>query len=78
MKFEEIIKKKFLYSKNKNLLKSFYFFMQRFRLKGLKKNYTVTGVDLLLDNFFKNINIKKGIYIDVGCNHPFLTTTLIF
>ena len=51
--------------------KSFYFFLQRFRLKGLKKNYTVTGVDLLLDNFFKNINVKKGIYIDVGCNHPF-------
>jgi hypothetical protein len=71
MKFEEKIKEKFLYSKNNNLLKSFYFFLQRFRLKGLKKNYTVTGVDLLLDNFFNNINIKKGIYIDVGCNHPF-------
>lgn len=71
MKFEEKIKEKFLYSKNNNLLKSFYFFLQRFRLKGLKKNYTVTGVDLLLDSFFKNINVKKGIYIDVGCNHPF-------
>ena len=52
MKFEEKIKEKFLYSKNNNLLKSFYFFLQRFRLGGLKKNYTVTGVDLLLDNFF--------------------------
>jgi curved DNA-binding protein CbpA len=71
MKFEEKIKEKILYSKNNNLLKSFYFFLQRFRLKGLRKNYTVTGVDLLLDNFFKNINVKKGIYIDVGCNHPF-------
>jgi len=71
MKFEEKIKEKFLYSKNSNLLKKLYFFLQRFRLKGLKKNYTITGADLLLDNLFKNINIKKGIYIDVGCNHPF-------
>ena len=71
MRLEEKIKERFLYSKNNNLLKSFYFFLQRFKLKGLKKNYTVTGVDLLLDNFFKNNNIKQGVYIDVGCNHPF-------
>jgi FkbM family methyltransferase len=71
MKLEEKIKNKFLYSKNSNLIKSFYFFLQNFRLKGLKNNYTVTGVDLLLNYFFKNINIKQGVYIDVGCNHPF-------
>ena len=70
MRLEEKIKERFLYSKNNNLLKCFYFFLQRFKLKGLKKNYTVTGVDLLLDNFFKNKNIKQGVYIDVGCNHP--------
>lgn len=71
MKLEEKIKNKFLYSKKKNLFKYFYFFLQRFKNRGLKRNYTVTGVDLLLDNFFKKLNIKKGIYVDVGCNHPF-------
>ena len=71
MKFEEKIKERFLYSKKNNVLKILYFFLQRFKLKDLKKNYTVTGVDLLLDKFFKNINVKKGIYIDIGCNHPF-------
>jgi len=71
MKFEEKIKERFLYSKKNNLLKILYFFLQRFKLKDLKRNYTVTGVDLLLDKFFKNINVTKGIYIDIGCNHPF-------
>jgi hypothetical protein len=71
MKFEEKIKERFLYSKKNNVLKILYFFLQRFKLKDLKKNYTVTGVDLLLDKFFKNINVKKGIYVDIGCNHPF-------
>jgi FkbM family methyltransferase len=70
IKIEEKIKEKFLYSKKNNILKSLYFFLQRFKLAGLKKNYTVTGVDLLLDYFFKNAKIKNGIYIDVGCNHP--------
>ena len=49
MKIEEKIKEKFLYSKKNNILKNLYFFLQRFKLGGLKKNYTVTGVDLLLD-----------------------------
>jgi FkbM family methyltransferase len=71
MKFEEKIKQRFLYSNSSNPLKFLYFFLQRFRLKGLKKNYTITGVDLLLERFFKNINVNKGVYIDVGCNHPF-------
>ena len=71
MKFEEKIKERFLYSKKNNVLKILYFFLQRFKLKDLKRNYTVTGVDLLLDKFFKNINVTKGIYIDIGCNHPF-------
>ena len=47
IKIEEKIKEKFLYSKKNNILKNLYFFLQRFKLGGLKKNYTVTGVDLL-------------------------------
>ena len=72
MKIEEKIKQKFLYSKKNNVLKNLYFFLQRLKLSGFNKNYTITGVDLLLDYFFKNINIKSGIYIDVGCNNLFV------
>ncbi len=36
MKIEEKIKEKFLYSKKGNLLKNLYFFLQRFKLGGLK------------------------------------------
>ena len=70
MKFEQKLKEKYLYSKNNNLLKRLYFLLENFRTRKLVRNYTVVGIDLLLDLFFKSINIKKGIYIDVGCNHP--------
>jgi hypothetical protein len=33
-----------------------------------KKSYSLSYVDLIIDYLFKNIN--KGVYIDVGCNHP--------
>ena len=33
-----------------------------------KKSYSISNVDLIIDRLFNNIN--KGIYIDVGCNHP--------
>ena len=70
MKFEQKLKDKYLYSKNNNLFKRLYFLFENFRTRKLVRNYTVVGIDLLLDLFFKSINIKKGIYIDVGCNHP--------
>jgi len=71
MNFEDKLKKKFLYNEGKNFFKTLYFLLQKFKLKGLKKNFTVTGVDLLVERFFSNINVDNGIYVDIGCNHPF-------
>ncbi len=33
-----------------------------------KLSYSISGVDLVIDRIFSNI--KKGKYIDLGCNHP--------
>ena len=70
MKFEQKLKEKYLYSKNNNLFKRLYFFLENFRTRKLVRNYTVVGIDLLLNLFFRSTKIKKGTYIDVGCNHP--------
>ena len=45
-----------------NFLKKIYY------EKYTKRTYSFTGVDLIIDHLFKNIS--KGLYIDVGCNHP--------
>tara|TARA_B110000037_G_scaffold85654_1_gene101600 strand:+ start:504 stop:1214 length:711 start_codon:yes stop_codon:yes gene_type:complete len=45
-----------------NLLKKFYY------EKYSKKSYSISNVDLIIDRIFRDI--PKGIYIDVGCNHP--------
>ena len=46
--------------------------------KYTKKSYSLSNVDLIIDYLFKNIN--KGVYIDVGCNHPikFNNTYLLY
>ena len=36
--------------------------------KYTKISYSISGVDLIIDRIFSKI--KKGIYIDIGCNHP--------
>ena len=43
-----------------------------------KKSYSLSNVDLIIYYLFKNIN--KGVYIDVGCNHPikFNNTYLLY
>ncbi len=33
-----------------------------------KSSYSISGVDLIIDRIFSKI--KKGVYIDLGCNHP--------
>ncbi len=33
-----------------------------------KKSHSISGVDLIVDRIFSEVN--KGIYIDIGCNHP--------
>jgi len=71
MKLEEKIKEKYLYSKNLNIFKIFYFFFQflKNKFKPRRPN-SHWGVDLILNDIFKNK--KKGFYIDVGCHHPLL------
>ena len=71
MKFDEKLKNKFLLSKGLNIFKLFYFFNQKIRsIKKVKKSYSSNSVDLIINELFKNK--KSGIYIDVGCNHPFI------
>ena len=68
MKLEELLKNKFLYSEKKNIIKYLYFFIHKFFKKKVKKYYSTTGIDLLINYLFKNKD--NGIYLDVGCYHP--------
>ena len=69
MKFEEKIKQKYLYDSGFNIFKYLYFFIQKFKnKKHIKKSYSGHAQDLIVNHFFRNKN--KGIYIDVGCQHP--------
>lgn len=73
MKLDEIVKNKFLYSKGFNIFKFLYFCYQLLkskRIQNKRKLYSNWGLDIMADDFFKNKS--KGIYIDVGCHHPFL------
>ena len=71
MKFDEKLKNKFLLSKGLNFFKLLYFLNQKIRsIKKIKKSYSSNSVDLIINELFKNK--QKGIYIDVGCNHPFI------
>ena len=73
MKLDERLKNKFLYSKRLNLFKLLYFFYQLLKSKSIlskRKFYSNWGLDMMADDFFKNKS--NGIYIDVGCHHPFL------
>ena len=45
-----------------NFLKKIYY------LKYKKNSYAISNVDLIIDRIFSKL--KKGIYIDIGCNHP--------
>ena len=70
MKFEEKIKQRYLYSPGFNLIKNLYFYIQTLKSKKfVKKSYSSGAQDLIINYFFKNK--KKGIYIDVGCYHPY-------
>ena len=72
MKIEEKLKKRFLYSEKKNLLKLLYFFFQFLKFKWKPRTlYSNWGIDLLIKDILKNQK-EKGIYIDVGCHHPLI------
>jgi len=69
-RIEEKIKKKYLYSVGSNIFKYIYFLVHQIRKnKFLKKSYSGGAVDLIVNHFFRNR--KKGVYIDVGCYHPY-------
>ena len=71
MKIEEKIKNKYLYSKKTNIFKFFYFYYQFLKSKFKPRlAYSHWGVDLIITKLLNSRN--KGIYIDVGCHHPFL------
>ena len=71
MKIEEKIKNKYLYSKKTNIFKFFYFCFQFLKAKFKPRlAYSHWGVDLIITKLLNSKN--KGIYIDVGCHHPFL------
>ena len=69
MRFEEKLKEKFLYSKDKNIFKNIYFFLQNFKkIKHKQVSYSGGGIDLIIGHYFRDK--KKGVYIDVGAYHP--------
>ena len=71
MKIEEKIKNKYLYSKETNIFKFFYFYFQFLKAKFKPRlAYSHWGIDLIITKLLNSKN--KGIYIDVGCHHPFL------
>ena len=71
MKLEEKLKEKYLYNKKLSIFKLVYFLAQFFKNKfKLRKPNSHWGVDLILNDIFKNK--KKGFYIDVGCHHPII------
>lgn len=71
MKLEEKLKNHFLYKDKLNLLKILYFYFQflksKFKPRIINANW---GLDKIICNIFKKK--IKGIYIDVGCHHPFI------
>jgi len=70
MKLEEKIKEKYLYNAGFNLFKYLYFYIQKLKSNNyIKKSYSGSAQDLIINYFFKDK--KKGVYIDVGCYHPF-------
>ena len=54
------------------------FFKKIYYEKYSKKSYSISNVDLIIDRLFSKK--QKGIYIDIGCNHPikFNNTYLLY
>ena len=44
------------------------FFKKLYYTRYKKSSYAISNVDLIIDRIFSKI--KKGIYVDIGCNHP--------
>ena len=61
-----------LFFKTKLTYKIYLYYNLYLRHKGFlkRKRYSQWGEDKIIFDFFKNIN--KGIYLDIGCFHPFM------
>ena len=71
MKIEEKLKAKYLYSPNLNFFKFFYFLFQYLKFKLRPRIINANwGVDVIVKDILKDK--KKGIYVDIGCHHPFI------
>ena len=49
-----------------NFIKELPSYLNR-KIKAKKTSYSLTSIDLIVDYIFQK---ERGIYIDVGCNHP--------
>jgi len=68
IKIDKKFKETFL-TKSDNPIKFLYFFLNKIlSIFSYKKSYSQGSMDLIFNKIFKNK--KKGIYIDVGCQHP--------
>ena len=60
-----------------NLLNRIQLHLNLFHKKIIsKKYYSFSGIDVVLENIFRNK--KNGFYIDVGCQHPIKNNNTIF
>jgi len=61
-----------IFLKNKFTYKIYLYYNLIIRHKCFvnRKRYSQWGEDLFINNFFKNKN--KGIYLDIGCFHPYM------
>ena len=68
MNIENKLKKKFLFSDNK-IIRYLYFIINKFfSIFKYRKSYSQGSMDLILRDIFRNK--QKGVYVDVGCQHP--------
>ena len=53
-------------------------FKELYYNKYSKKSFSLSSVDLIIERIF--YNLKDGIYLDIGCNHPikYNNTYLLF
>ena len=49
-----------------NFIKELPSYLNR-KIKAKKTSYSLTSIDLIVDYIFQK---ERGVYIDVGCNHP--------
>jgi hypothetical protein len=59
-----------------DILKKIIKHIKRILLKGLELSYSQAGEDMILNCIFLSKN--KGVYVDVGANHPTKSSNTYF